>query len=325
VTTPNRHTLSLVIPAYNEVESLPSLHKGIVAVLEDLGLPFEVLYVDDGSNDGLLKALEDLFADDPRVRVISFRRNHGKSAALSVGFAAARGSLILTMDADGQDEPSEIPRLIEAIDSGLDVVVGWKYPRLDPPTKVAASRVFNGVVGWATGIYLHDMNCGLKVLRREVAETVPIYGELHRFLVPLAHLNGFRCAELQVTHHPRRFGQSKFGMRRYLEGAFDLVTILFLSHFQVRPMHLFGTAGAGLFSLGMLVNLYLSVLWFGGQPLGNRPLLFFGMLLCIVGVQLFSTGLIGEMLARVSAKNRDYPLRKRLDQKTLPEQPEEPS
>lgn len=305
--------LSLVIPAYNERESLPELHAKLSAALTQLGKSYEVIYVNDGSRDGTAEVLAGLFEQDPHVRVYGFRRNQGKSPALAVGFQQARGRFVVTLDADGQDEPEEIARLLDTLSEGADIVVGWKKQRKDSGFKVFASWIFNGLVSWATGLYLHDINSGLKAMRVEVAREVHLYGELHRFLLPLAHLKGFRCAELPVVHHPRKFGRSKFGMRRYLEGIFDLITILFLSHFQVRPMHLFGTAGAGLFGLGVLVNAWLSVLWFGGYPLGNRPLLFLGMLLCIVGVQLFSTGLIAEMILRMNAQRIDYPLDTRLE------------
>lgn len=304
--------ISIVIPAYNEGESLPHSHAHLMDVLDREQLDAEVIYVDDGSRDDSHDFYATACKADPRVRVIALQRNQGKSAALSVGFQACRGEIVVTLDADGQDEPEEIPRLLSALEEGYDLVVGWKYPRLDPSHKVMASGLFNRVVSTATGIRLHDMNCGFKVMRREVAQSIEIYGELHRFFVPLAHLSGFCCREHKVRHHPRQYGQSKFGARRYVEGVFDLVTILFLSHFRVRPMHLFGGGGAALLLLGMGINLYLTVLWFAGQPLGNRPMLFLGMLLCIVGIQLLSTGLLGEMLVRNSHGSMKYPERYRL-------------
>ena len=304
--------LSIIIPAYNEVESLPGTHSRVVAVLDELSAEAEIIYVDDGSNDGTLEVMHTLRETDPRVKVIGFRKNQGKSAALAVAFTRAQGEIIITLDADGQDEPQEIHRMLEKLDEGYDVVVGWKYPRNDPPMKVIPSRLFNAVVSRSTGISLHDMNCGLKVMRREVTESVSIYGELHRFLVPIAHLKGFRCTELPVQHHPREFGKSKFGATRYMEGAFDLVTILFLSHFQVRPMHLFGSLGVLLFLGGSVINTWLAVQWFLGVALGNRPLLFLGILMSILGVQLFCTGLIGEMLARFASRRMEYPIREEL-------------
>jgi glycosyltransferase involved in cell wall biosynthesis len=316
-------TLSVIIPALNEAQSLETLHARLDAVLRETGRAAEIIFVDDGSRDETAEVLRAIHARDPRVTVLRFRRNQGKSAALAAGFAQARGEVLVTMDADLQDDPAEIPRLLAALDEGRDLVVGWKVRRHDPAVRVLASRLFNAVVSRALGLRLHDMNCGLKVLRREVAADIVIYGELHRFLVGLAHLNGFVVGEVPVTHHPRKFGSSKFGLRRYIEGAFDLITVLFLSHFQVRPMHLFGTMGLGFLGVGMTLNLYLTVLWSLGTPLANRPLLFLGMLLCILGVQLFSTGLIGEMVARSTARRLEHPVAEVWAGQPPPSEPEE--
>lgn len=302
-------SLSIIIPVYNEAESLPGLHQTILEVIEREGYDAEIIYVDDGSADDSRAFFETTAGNDSRVRVYSLRRNQGKSAALETGFRKARHEVIVTLDGDGQDDPNEIPRFLRALKDGAEMVVGWKYPRHDPAHKVWASGVFNGVVAKATGAHLHDMNCGLKAMRREVVESIHIYGEMHRFLVPLAHLAGFRCQELQVTHHPRKFGESKFGLRRYVEGVFDLVTILFLSHFTVRPLHLFGGLGAMVFGGGFLINLWLTIGWFLGSPVGNRPLLFLGVLLCIVGLQLFSTGLLAEFIVHRFAGSELPPLR----------------
>lgn len=301
---------TVVIPFFNERESLEELYRKLVGVLEPTG-GFELLFVDDGSTDGSFDVVRRLFGQDQRVRAIQLRRNLGKSAALAEGFRAARGETIAMIDADLQDEPAEIPKLTAALERA-DLVTGWKRERNDPWTKTVPSRVFNGTARLLFGVRLHDLNSGLKVMRREVAESLDLYGEHHRFIPILAHLQGFRVDELPVQHHQRRFGQSKYGWRRFVRGSFDLLTIAFLSRFQNRPLHLFGAIGALFFAAGFIAAAYLSILHFVGQSIGQRPLLTFSALAMLTGLQFFFTGLLAELITSRSAYRR-YPVRTVLD------------
>lgn len=292
--------LSLVIPVYNEEESLPPLAEKLGAVLDHLPFAAEVIFVDDGSTDHSFAVIESLHQRDPRFRGVGFRRNQRKAAALAAGFREARGELILTMDADLQDDPEEIPRLLAALEAGLDLVSGWKKKRHDPLSKTLPSRFFNRVTSLVSGIRLHDFNCGLKLYRREVAEDcLPyLYGELYRFLPAMAHWAGYRVGELPVQHHPRRFGKSKFGAKRLLNGFFDLLTITFVIRFMTMPMHIFGSLGLVATLAGGGICSYITYLRLTyGNIQNHHPLLMLGMLLVIVGIQFFSTGLLGDMLA----------------------------
>lgn len=301
--------LSIVVPAYNEAESVPLLHERIRAVVEPLGLVWEVVYVDDGSTDGTRAALRALQAADSHVVVAEQRRNSGKSLALNTGFALARGAIIITMDADLQDEPGEIPNLLAKLDEGYDVVSGWKHERQDPLSKRVPSWIANHVTAWITGLRLHDMNCGLKAYRAEAVRELHLYGDLHRYIPILAHYNGFRVTEIPVVHHKRRFGRSKYGPGRLLRGGLDLLTVLFLNNFRYRPLHLFGGTGLLLLLAGFFVNAYLSIEWFQGmRPLSQRPLLTLGVLLMLMGVQLGTIGLVAELLVSVVQRQED-PLR----------------
>lgn len=297
--------LSIVVPVYNEAESLRPLH---LQITEALGKnDYEVLYVDDGSTDGSLDQLRTLQQDDPsRVRVLHFARNFGKAEALSAGFREARGEAIVTMDADLQDDPREIPRLVAALSNGYDLVNGWKRERQDPPSKTIPSRVFNAVVGWATGVRLRDLNSGLKAYRRRVIEQLHVYGEQHRFLPVLAYWKGFRVTEIPVRHRPRRYGKSKYGARRFLSGVLDLLTVVYLTRFQRKPLHLFGSMGLGCLGVGLLINLYLSLVWLGGEAIGHRPLLQLGVLLMVMGVQFLGIGLVGEMVTLNRVEDRRH-------------------
>ena len=292
--------ISVVVPVYNEAESLPELAEQIRSALEQAGLSFEVLFVDDGSTDNSWEVIQQIHASDPRFYGIRFRRNYGKSAALAVGFQEARGRYVATLDADLQDDPAEIPPMVQMIeDKGYDLVSGWKVKRQDPISKTIPSRFFNYVTRLISGINLHDFNCGLKVYRREVVKHVKVYGELHRYIPLLAKWEGYaRIGEKPVRHRPRKYGRTKFGLERFVRGFLDLITVFFLTRFAVRPMHFFGGIGTILFLTGLGISFYLTVLKFLGQPIGNRPLLFLGMLLIMVGVQLFSTGLLGEILIK---------------------------
>ena len=301
--------LSIVVPAYNEEESVPLLHERIRAVVEPLGLTWEVVYVDDGSTDGTRAALRALQAADSHVVVAEQRRNSGKSLALNTGFALARGAIIITMDADLQDEPGEIPNLLAKLDEGYDVVSGWKHERQDPLSKRVPSWIANHVTAWITGLRLHDMNCGLKAYRAEAVRELHLYGDLHRYIPILAHYNGFRVTEIPVVHHKRRFGRSKYGPGRLLRGGLDLLTVLFLNNFRYRPLHLFGGTGLLLLLAGFFVNAYLSIEWFQGmRPLSQRPLLTLGVLLMVMGVQLGTIGLLAELVVSVVQRGED-PLR----------------
>ncbi len=303
--------LSVVIPLYNEEESLEELIPRVFDACDSTGMNCEIVAVDDGSRDGSLARLRELRLRDPRLRIISFRRNFGKSDALDAGFKAARGDLVFTMDADLQDDPREIPGFIERIDEGFDLVSGWKRIRHDPLTKTLPSRLFNLVTSLASGIRLHDFNCGFKCYRREVVENLEVYGELHRFLPAIAHMKGFRVAEIPVEHHARTHGRSKYGLSRFINGFLDLVTVVFTTRYLKKPLHFFGSVGLLLMLAGGLIDAWLSVrkLVFG-EPLSNRPLLFLGILLLIVGLQLISLGLIGEMITRAQSTT-DYQVRHR--------------
>jgi len=304
--------LSIVVPLFNEAESLEELYSRVTRVLRDAGLIYEILFVDDGSTDTSFPTLEKLHGNDPRVRAIRLRRNYGKSAALSTGFKYARGRYIVTLDADLQDDPREIPRLLAKLEEGFDLVSGWKWPRKDPLSKRLPSRILNALTAWLTGVQIHDVNCGLKAYRRCVIEEVDIYGEQYRFIPILAHWRGFKVGEVKVTHHPRRFGKSKFGPARFLAGIFDLITVLFLNRYMKKPLHFFGLAGGILFLMGFGITGYLGVGWFFGRWIGDRPLFPLGILLLILGIQFISTGLIGEMLTKFNQKEKEYSIHRRL-------------
>lgn len=288
--------LSVVVPVYNEERSVELLYDEVASALDPLERAWEIVFVDDGSIDGSFGALTRLHARAPCVRVVRLRRNFGKAAALAAGFAQAGGDVIVTIDADGQDDPAEIPRLLAKLDEGFDLVSGWKTRRRDPWRRRFLSRVFNTVTGWISGVRLHDMNCGLKAYRAEVVKGLALYGELHRFLPVLAYERGYRVAELPVNHRPREHGRSRYGLERYLRGFFDLITVTFMGRYRHRPLHLFGGLGLALGGLGFLVCAYLTALWLTGSAIGHRPLLTLGVLLVVVGLQFLSLGLIGEMI-----------------------------
>lgn len=303
--------ISLVVPLLNEEESILPLINEIRKAIKPLNKPYEVIFVDDGSTDGSLKIIKDAAKSDNRLKFISFRKNYGKSAALQVGFKAATGDAIITMDADLQDDPHEIPNLLKKLDEGYDLCSGWKKERFDPFIKKFSSRFFNFVTRMISGIKIHDFNCGLKAYRREVVQNLNVYGELHRYVPVLAKWQGFSVTEIPVKHHPRRYGKTKFGMSRFFKGFIDLITVTFVGRYVKRPMHFFGFLGALSFFVGLIVNGYLTVEWISGRPLSNRPMLFLGMLLIIVGVQFFSVGLLGEMLVHQNQSEREYVIKDR--------------
>jgi len=307
----NINSLSIVIPVLNEVESIPELYREIVAGVAPLNLPWELIFIDDGSTDGTGTELRRLFQRDSRVRIIEFRRNFGKSAALAAGFQMAAGDAVVTMDADLQDLPAEIPGLIDQLNAGADLVSGWKYPRHDPISKTLPSSIFNSVVRRFSGVALHDFNCGLKAYRRDVVKEIKIYGELHRYIPVLAHFRGFRVVEIKVSHRARRYGRSKFGSARFARGFFDLLTVLFLAQYTRRPLHFFGWFGITALMLGFIINAYLATIWFLGHHIGTRPLLTLGVLLMIMGAQFVVFGLLAEMIASSKTEN-DYSVRRTL-------------
>lgn len=275
---------------------MPALLEELVEALEELGQPWEIVVVDDGSGDGTFSALARLHDEHAGIRAVRLRRNFGKAVALATGFAHTRGAVVVTLDGDGQDDPAEIGKLLAKLNEGYDVVSGWKAKRRDPLARRLLSRLFNAVTGWVSGLRLHDLNCGLKAYRGEVARGLRLYGELHRFIPVLAHYDGYRVAELPVHHRRREHGRSRYGPERYLRGFFDLLTVTFMGRYRHRPLHLFGGLGLGLGLLGTVLLVYLTALKLSGEAIGRRPLLTLGVLLVVVGVQLFSLGLIGELV-----------------------------
>lgn len=287
--------LSFVIPTYNEEESLEKLYSEILANKGDHH--YEIIFVEDGCTDKSYEIMLNLAKKDSNVKIIKFRKNFGKAAALQAGFEYAEGDIIFTMDADLQDNPAEISKFIDKINEGYDMVTGWKKKRHDPLNKKIPSKFFNFITSLSFGLKLHDYNCGFKAYKREVIKEIDIYGELHRYIPALAHSRGFKVAEIAVDHRSRQFGRSKYGFERYLRGFFDLLTVKLLTHYSRSPLYLFGNIGAVISFLGFLIALYLSVLkLFYGQPLSNRPLLFLAVLLIVVGLQFFSLGLLSELM-----------------------------
>lgn len=292
---------SVVVPVYNERESLTPLHARLAQVLA--GDPYEIIFVDDGSRDGSDQVLDAIQSADPRVRIIRFGHNFGKAAALAAGFKEIRGEIVITMDSDLQDDPAEIPRLVAALEDGYDLVSGWKEGRQDPPSKTIPSRFFNWTTSRLTGIRLKDFNSGFKAYRRPLIEHLALYGELHRFIPAMVYWKGFRVTEIPVVHHPRRWGKSKYGAWRFLAGFLDLLTILFLTRFRHRPLHVFGLLGLLSALAGLVINVYLTYVWIMGERIGNRPLLMLGVLLMVIGIQFFSIGLLAEMLTLASSRH----------------------
>jgi glycosyltransferase involved in cell wall biosynthesis len=287
--------LSVVVPVFNERDGLRDLYREIESACDSIGLPWELIVVDDGSTDGTDEVLRELGDEHPQIRVVRLRRNFGKSAALAAGFAQTSGHTVVTLDGDGQDDPAEIPALARRLGEGYQLVSGWKRERHDPRLRRWASRLFNGVTARLSGVRLHDFNCGLKAYDGECARALEIYGELHRYIPVLAVQRGWRVTELPVNHRARRHGRSKFGFERYARGPFDLLTVLFIGRYQYRPLHLFGGLGFALILVGVVVSAYLAVLRFSGEAIGDRPLLLLGALLIVVGIQLLTFGLLSQM------------------------------
>jgi glycosyltransferase involved in cell wall biosynthesis len=301
--------ISIVVPVHNEERSVALLLDELESSLQPLDTPWEAVFVDDGSTDGSYAALTRLHAAKDNVTVVRLRRNFGKAAALAAGFAQAQGDVIVTIDGDLQDDPAEIPRLLVKLEEGFDLVSGWKSRRRDPLRRRVLSRLFNAVAGWISGVRLHDINCGLKAYRADVVRGLRLYGELHRFIPVLAHHRGYRIAELPVNHRPREHGRSRYGLERYLRGFLDLLTVSFIGRYRQRPLHLFGGLGLALSAAGTGILIYLTVVKAMGHAIGGRPLLILGVLLVVVGIQVFSLGLITELITshheeRVSERER---------------------
>lgn len=302
--------LSVVVPLLNEAESLPELTDWIRRVVEKEGYSYEIVYVDDGSTDESWAVIQRLQKENPNVRGLKFRRNYGKSAGLHEGFQAARGQVVITMDADLQDSPDEIPDLFRMItEEGYDLVSGWKKKRYDPITKTIPTKLYNAVTRSISGIKLHDFNCGLKAYRYEVVKNIEVYGEMHRYIPVIAKWAGFKkIGEKVVQHRARKYGTTKFGLSRFINGPLDVLSITFVSRFGKRPMHFFGVAGVFSLLAGFMVLVWLSVekIVLGIGKIHDRPIFYFGILLLIVGMQLFSTGFLAELVARNSPHRNQY-------------------
>lgn len=297
-------SISVVVPLFNEEDSLVELSVALKKVLDSLRCQWEVIFVDDGSTDSSFEKLQEINRVNNRFRCLKFKRNYGKSSALQEGFKAAKGDFVITMDADLQDDPEEIPALIAKLNEGYDLVSGWKKVRHDPFIKKHTSKIFNMVTSLMVGLRLHDYNCGLKAYVKDVVKNVKVYGEMHRYIPALAHLSGYRVTEIPVTHYERKYGKTKFGISRFFNGLFDLITVLFTTKYIKRPLHLFGFIGVMSFFAGMGILLYLTVMKFvESVPISGRPLFFVAILMAIVGVQFFSIGLIGEMITKTSIEN----------------------
>jgi glycosyltransferase involved in cell wall biosynthesis len=300
---------SLVIPTYNERESLDELYTQLISVMNTVAPnDYEILFINDGSTDGTLEKIKELQKKDGAVHQVSFRVNQGKSAGLAIGFNRSKGDYVITMDADLQDEPKEIPKLIKKMNEGYDMVSGWKENRQDPLNKTLPSKVFNFVVSKFSGVPFHDFNCGFKIYKKEVVKEIKIYGQLYRFIPVLVALRGFKITELKVKHNKRKYGVSKYTWKRIFPGLMDFITVMFLSKFGKRPLHLFGTIGGTFVGVSFILFIYLAVLHFSGTSVGDKPLLTVADLLFISGLQIIFTGLIAEMLTEKSFDISSYPI-----------------
>ena len=302
--------ISLVIPLLDEAESLPELTEWIQRVANENQLSYEIVMVDDGSSDNSWQVIQELRKKNSNIRGIKFQRNYGKSAALNEGFRVAQGDVVITMDADLQDSPGEIPALRRMIvEDGYDLVSGWKKTRHDPISKTAPSKFFNWFTARVSKIKLHDFNCGLKAYNIKVVKSIEVYGEMHRYIPLIAKWAGFKkIGEKVVEHRPRKYGRSKFGMGRLITGGLDLASILFVGKYSKRPMHFFGTWGALAFLLGFIVFIYLTIskFFFDKTGLTQRPLFFFALLALIIGTQLFVTGFVAELISRNAPGRNAY-------------------
>jgi glycosyltransferase involved in cell wall biosynthesis len=298
--------VTVIVPVKDEADTVAELSARVLAVLDRLGRSCEIVFVDDGSRDATPQRVKEARQRDPRIKLVRLRRNFGKAAALSAGFDHSLGRIIITMDGDLQDDPDEIPRFLSTLEEqDLDLVSGWKRRRHDPMSKTVPSRLFNWVTRQLAQVDLHDFNCGFKAYRREVLAEIAVYGELHRYIPVLASRRGFAVGEIEVTHHPRRHGVSKYGWDRFYKGLLDLITVLFITRYTRRPLHLFGGLGLLFLATGFSIDAYLALRWFTGENLSNRPLLLLGILLMVLGFQVLTTGLIGEMITFKNFRRRD--------------------
>lgn len=289
--------ISFVIPVFNEEESIVGLYTGITEQMKSISERYEIIFIDDGSTDTSFEKLLNIAMNDDHVCVLKLRKNFGKSIALDEGFKHSRGKTVITMDADLQDDPKEIPRLISELDKGYDLVSGWKKVRKDPFFgKNLPSKLFNFMIRCFSGLKIHDYNCGFKAYKSNLVKRLPLYGDLHRYIPAIAHAMGFRVTEVPVEHHPRKHGKSKYGLNRFTHGLFDFITIVFITKFIKRPMHLFGLVGLLFSTAGFIICLYLSIIWFLGESIGSRPLLLLGVLLILLGTQFVFAGLVAEMI-----------------------------
>ncbi|MFO7916273.1 MAG: glycosyltransferase family 2 protein [Candidatus Krumholzibacteriales bacterium] len=299
----DKRSVSMVIPAYNEEQSLEELYSRLKEVLDRIASRYEFIFIDDGSTDKSLEIMYSLRERDRSVKIIAFQRNYGKSAALSEGFRAAGCDYVVTIDADLQDNPEEIPEMIEMLEEGADLVSGWKVNRQDPLTKTLPSKIFNLVTSAVSKVKLHDFNCGLKAYRKDVVKNISVYGELHRFIPVLASWEGFRIAEKKVTHFERKFGRSKYGTKRFLNGFFDLMTVMFITRRASSPLHFFGRVAVLFFLIGGLINLYFLIKWLAGGGLHVRPIMVGGMLMIVIAIQIASFGLFAELFSSRSRQS----------------------
>lgn len=295
--------ISAVVPVFNEEESLRAFYKVLMTNLPRLNKAYEIVFVDDGSTDKTLEILKDLEAKNSNIKILSFRKNRGKAEALTHGFKIAKGDFIVTLDADLQDRPEEIVKLIRKQKEGFDLVFGWRKDRKDTAAKKISSRLFNFLVGTFWGVRFHDYNCGLKLYTKEAAKSLNLYGGMHRFIPLLASENGFSVAEIPILHEKRKFGKSKYGFSKIFRDIPDIFTILFLTKYAKRPLHFFGIAGGILSGAGLSLLLYLTIIHFQGVAIGRRPLLFFGMLLVLAGFQILFTGFLADLIIHTSYKN----------------------
>ncbi|MCX6169749.1 MAG: glycosyltransferase family 2 protein [Ignavibacteriales bacterium] len=306
--------VSIVVPLLNEEESLRPLYNEIKKSLKTISIDYEILFIDDGSTDKSLNVIKELARFDNKIHYYSFRSNYGKSAALQIAFKHVTGDAVITMDADLQDDPNEIPNLLKKLDQGFDMVSGWKKKRFDPIIKKISSKFFNYITRLFTHVKIHDFNCGLKAYRKEVVQSINVYGELHRYIPVLANWKGFSVTEIIVKHHPRRYGKTKFGISRFFKGFVDLITVIFTTRYIKRPMHLFGFVGFFIALIGFVINLVLAYEWSFVKPhapIANRPIFFLGILLVIVGVQFFAIGLLGEIFAHNFQDEKEYVIKEK--------------
>jgi glycosyltransferase involved in cell wall biosynthesis len=307
--------ISVIVPVFNEEESLPELMQWLTTVLEAEGFKYEVIFVDDGSTDDSWEVIKNLAGENPNIRAVGFIRNYGKSAALDIGFSKARGEVVVTLDADLQDNPGEIPGLYKmVVGEGFDIVSGWKKKRHDPITKTLPSRFFNWVTRLISGIQLHDFNCGLKAYKKKVVKNIHIYGEMHRYIPLIAKWNGFgKIGEKEVTHQARKYGQTKFGFERFINGFLDLISVSFVNRYKKNPMHFFGTLGTLSFFTGFIITFLLVYEKIHGlknnipvREITEQPLFFLALVAVVVGMQLFLTGFLAEMMTSNTSRRSDY-------------------